>query len=371
MVKIHDPVVEQLDSRVEGVLSTAACGLYIWEFITHLDYEWSVVQGHRPYRWTIWVYSADRLATIIAVIIYLVDVVITTPINCKLAIILTLIRYCLKVLTILQFFSPLPRLGYFQRRFIYPEPASISIWDKNKFVVAFSVAIWLSNASFFIYGKSLSSGSSGHTRSLTNISAEWVPSEFGCGMPNTESNKLAITAMPVTDIALLLVMLIGLLRLRHRGGGRFDLGRLLWKQGVIYLFVATISEITPAVFVFLNLDDSFDVMFLIPSLITMSIAATRMYRSLADFFFSADIGNGSDKPPKRIVTNTKWTTTIPPSPSRMEVTIHTSCEDWEFPVSQTAQHAPYMTRSPNGQHGDKPHGLDLNDDVESNVAWEK
>src|SRR5712675_35156 len=26
-----------------------------WEFFTTLDYEWSVIQGSRPYRWTIWV----------------------------------------------------------------------------------------------------------------------------------------------------------------------------------------------------------------------------------------------------------------------------------------------------------------------------
>jgi hypothetical protein len=26
-----------------------------WEFITTLDYEWSVIQGRRRYRWTIWV----------------------------------------------------------------------------------------------------------------------------------------------------------------------------------------------------------------------------------------------------------------------------------------------------------------------------
>jgi hypothetical protein len=131
-------------------------------------------------------------------------------------------------------------------------------------------------------------------------------------------------------------------------------------------------------------------MFLIPSLITMSIAATRMYRSLADFFFSADMydslialssgthrcvrlcsGNGSDKPPKRIVTNTKWTTTIPPTPSRMEVIVDTSYEEWQLSASQTGKYAPYMTRSSDGQHGDKSHGLNLNDDVESNAAREK
>ncbi|KAH9962351.1 hypothetical protein BC827DRAFT_1383519 [Russula dissimulans] len=342
MVNFHDPVVEQLDSRLEVVLSTAACGLYIWELITHLDYEWSVVQGHRPYRWTIWVYSADRLATITAVIIFLVSLVTTTPINCK-------------VLTILQFAFAYMTFSFSSLLIVL---RVIAIWNKNKFVMAFAVAIWLSNASFLIYG-------------ITQISAEWVPSDLTCGLPNTLSNKLAITAMPVTDIALLLIMLIGLLRLRHRGGGRLGLGQLLWKQGVIYLFVATISEITPAVFLFLNLNDELDLMFLIPSLITMSIAATRMYRSLAEFFFSADIGNGSDKPPKRIITNTKWTTTIPRPPSRMEVTVHTSHEDWQFSASQTGQHAPYMTRSSDGRHGDKPHGLNLNDDVESNVTWEK
>ena len=26
-----------------------------WEFFTTLDYEWDVIRGHRPYRWTIWV----------------------------------------------------------------------------------------------------------------------------------------------------------------------------------------------------------------------------------------------------------------------------------------------------------------------------
>ena len=26
-----------------------------WEFVTTLDYEWSVIRRHRPFRWTIWV----------------------------------------------------------------------------------------------------------------------------------------------------------------------------------------------------------------------------------------------------------------------------------------------------------------------------
>jgi len=45
-----------------------------------------------------------------------------------------------------------------------------------------------------------------------------------------ESNKPTIIVVFVTDIVLLLTMLVGLLRLRRRGGGTFELGRLLWKQ---------------------------------------------------------------------------------------------------------------------------------------------
>ena len=31
-----------------------------WEFITTMSYEWSLIRGNRPYRWTIWV-SDDQL----------------------------------------------------------------------------------------------------------------------------------------------------------------------------------------------------------------------------------------------------------------------------------------------------------------------
>jgi hypothetical protein len=31
------------------------CFIFSWEFVTTLDYEWSVFRRHRPFRWTIWV----------------------------------------------------------------------------------------------------------------------------------------------------------------------------------------------------------------------------------------------------------------------------------------------------------------------------
>jgi hypothetical protein len=85
---------------------------------------------------------------------------------------------------------------------------------------------------------------------------------------DTEKNKPSIIATLITDIVLLLIVLIGLVRLLHDSGGSFALGRLLWKQvgsgrsysavpqftylfpllkGVIWLVIATVAEIPPTV----------------------------------------------------------------------------------------------------------------------------
>ena len=49
-------------------------------------------------------------------------------------------------------------------------------------------------------------------------------------MFNFDKTKFAVVTSLITDILLLLIMLIGLLRMRIEGGGTFSLGRILWKQ---------------------------------------------------------------------------------------------------------------------------------------------
>jgi hypothetical protein len=51
-----------------------------------------------------------------------------------------------------------------------------------------------------------------------------------CLLLNVQIIKLNFISTLITDIALLLVMLIGLLRLCRDGGGMLSLGRILWKQ---------------------------------------------------------------------------------------------------------------------------------------------
>ena len=66
---------------------------------------------------------------------------------------------------------------------------------------------------------------------LTNlqIRSTWDPVLQHCIVFNIEKTKPSIIVVLITDIVLLLIVLIGLLRL-HGSGGSFALGRLLWKQ---------------------------------------------------------------------------------------------------------------------------------------------
>jgi hypothetical protein len=58
----------------------------------------------------------------------------------------------------------------------------------------------------------------------------WSPEQSTCAVINFESSKVTVVLALVTDVLLLLIMLIGLLRMRFEAGGALSLGRILWKQ---------------------------------------------------------------------------------------------------------------------------------------------
>ena len=62
------------------------------------------------------------------------------------------------------------------------------------------------------------------------VRSSWVPSDSLCRVPYVRTNNKTLISMFITDFVLLAIMLLGLFRLRHLGGGTFGLGRLLWKQ---------------------------------------------------------------------------------------------------------------------------------------------
>jgi len=269
--------------------------LYLWEFFVTLEYEWSVFRGHRPYRWSIWIYSLTRIATLVAVILNIVGLDVTTVIDCQFWITLEL------------------AFGYlaFVTASLLMVLRVIAIWNKNRVVVVIALSVWVINIGFLIQG-------------TARLGSVWDLAQERCVVHNTESNKPNIIVTLITDIILLLIMLVGLLRIRRQGGGTFGLGQLLWKQGVIWLLLATFAEVTPVVFISLDLNDPLNLMFQVPSMTIMSIAATRMYRSLSDFASdSTEVLLDGPQRSDRTVQRGKNTAHMSTPPTQMEVAMQT------------------------------------------------
>ncbi|KAH9956529.1 hypothetical protein BC827DRAFT_753054 [Russula dissimulans] len=245
-------------------------GLYLWEIVTTLDHEWSVIRGHRPYRSTIWVSSFTRVAALMAVILNLVSIDLTTPYNCE-------IEFIFQITAGYLAFSAAALLIVFR---------IIAIWNRDKIIIAIATTIWVTNFALIIHG-------------LVRIRGTWAPEAATCLLlpSNIQSEKLNLIATLVTDISLLVIMLIGLLRLRFHERSALGLGHLLWRQGLIWFLIATLVEVPHVVFICLDLNDPFNYMLWLTSIVAMTIAVTRIHRHLADF--SSETTDIWSEPPRR------------------------------------------------------------------------
>jgi len=189
----------------------------------------------------------------------------------------------------------------------------VAIWDKNKIVVAVAASLWVTHVAAMI-------------QSAARLRASWSTALPGCIVFNTDGSKLNMIVFLITDLVLLLTMLGGLLRFRRAVGGTCGVGRLLWNQGVIWLLLATAAEVPPLVLIALDLNVPLDLMFQPPSLIALSIAATRMHRSLTDFVVVPTDMNSN-------VTQLHCNQT---PFNRIQVTVDTSSDAYQ--LSRTSQH---------------------------------
>jgi hypothetical protein len=73
------------------------------------------------------------------------------------------------------------------------------------------------------------------------LRSSWIPGFDTCNTANAERDKVAILIMFAIDVIVVLVMFVGLLRLRGQGGGMLELGRLLWKQVRWWQFLVPVA----------------------------------------------------------------------------------------------------------------------------------
>ncbi|VDB84999.1 unnamed protein product [Peniophora sp. CBMAI 1063] len=106
-----------------------------------------------------------------------------------------------------------------------------------------------------------------------------------CTLTDESANLPNILALLVCDFVLLVCLLAGLYRWHHptKGSRGFSLWSVLWMQGVLYLIIASVTEVPALVFLFLNLNTAMDIIFTRPLIVLLVLAATRFHRSLHAF----------------------------------------------------------------------------------------
>jgi hypothetical protein len=62
------------------------------------------------------------------------------------------------------------------------------------------------------------------------LRSQWNVLLEQCIVTNSESSKLNILVLLITDVVLLLIVLAGLLRMRYQNRITCGIGQLLWKQ---------------------------------------------------------------------------------------------------------------------------------------------
>ncbi|KAI0279380.1 hypothetical protein BGY98DRAFT_438463 [Russula aff. rugulosa BPL654] len=299
----------------------AMSGLYIWEYFTTLDYEWRVIRGRLPYRWTIWIYSAARLAGLVSVILGFVNMDVTTQINCQLWSLFSVLFLCLAAI--------MASLLIVLR--------TIAICNRNKVVVMLTFIVWGTSIGF-------------HLHNIALVRSAWDPTQLTCGSVQRDSNAIDVIGVIIADTVLLLIILAGLLVMRGHDRGAFGLSRLLWKQGIIWLVLGFAVEAPQLVFTSLHLNDWLHDLFADSSQIIIIIVATRMHRSLVNFA-SGSSNAAYESPPVSNLTSFKIKQTSTPSTAldRVEMAIHTNTE--RHPTSSTRDDISSTIVSTNEQMG--------------------
>jgi len=224
-------------------------GVYIWEFVLTVDYEYHVLTGKRKFTWTFPLYLGCRWFALLSI---LVQLHFPPGLDCQTFVVGVFAFAYLSFL----FASALILLrGY-------------ALWERNRIIIACTLPLWLANAVIDLY-------------SAVTFRARKDDSNTSCIIENSLHNRTSVFSTFITDLVLLVLMLVGVLRWKNarRTSG---IWQLLYTQGIAWVVVFALAEVPPLILSALNLSDALNLLPLVPGLAAVSIGASRMYRGLVE-----------------------------------------------------------------------------------------
>ncbi|THH27073.1 hypothetical protein EUX98_g7113 [Antrodiella citrinella] len=239
------------DTAVFLKMQHALCGVYFWEFVVSLDFEWSFITGRKKLNWPMIPYFGGRYITLFTLIGLLVSLDVTTEVNCQ------------ALYTFLAFGGQ-AMIGFASANLAI---RAMAIWSQSRYVVIpLSVLI------------------AGHWAIIMQgvvVKASWDPVQ-GCVASATKTSVL--TATFTYSICLdFIVFCLSAWKLAMPKHKKSQLVTWMFRDGLGYFALASLVNIPAAVFISLHLNPVMDIIFNVPAALMSTILASRAVRRLANF----------------------------------------------------------------------------------------
>ncbi|KAF8838785.1 hypothetical protein BDN67DRAFT_906753 [Paxillus ammoniavirescens] len=249
------------DSLIFTKLLHALMGLYAWEFIMSLDFEWAILTGKKRFRWPLIFYFAGRYLMLFAMIGALIGVDTPVEIDCQA----------------LYVFNQLAGNAAVGLASINLSLRTIAVWSKNKWIINILVLIILGHWAIILQS--------------IPLSATWVP---GVGCSIAESNPTIPAATFIYSMCFdFVVLCLTAYKLawnpRRTGSSALHtkLVRMIFTDGLVYFIIAFLANLTAAIFMILDLNAVMSVFFNPPAAIAATIVSSWAVRRLYNFDLGA------------------------------------------------------------------------------------
>ncbi|KAI0056212.1 hypothetical protein BV25DRAFT_1640179 [Artomyces pyxidatus] len=251
MVNWQSPEELATDSDAFTKLMHVLLGLYVWEFVTSLDFDLGYIIGKRTFKWPLTFYFVGRYSLLAALIGIAVALNVKTEVNCQG---LYTFNQCMG-----NFAIGLASVNLSLR--------TMAVWGQKWYIVAPLVAIILGHWSLLLHG--------------ILLTAEWVPGE-GCVIVSTDSKLLSATFIYSMAFDFIVLCLTGW-KLARPTGGKSQLVQMIFTDGLIYFIIAFLANMVATIFMTLNLNAVMSIIANVPAAICSTIVACRVVRRLANF----------------------------------------------------------------------------------------
>jgi hypothetical protein len=309
-----DPAQIQADYEAFQKIVMIILGVYSWEIVTTINFDWLVITGKRKFTYVTGVYFLCRYMLLFGFIATTIAMNTKVEINCQALYLFAQTASMITTASASTLFAI----------------RAIAIWSR-KLVVAIPITIiCLGQWAVLLLN-------------VTVIHAHWEHALNTCVVMETRLiiYRIVYAYTMTFDLVVLVVSCWGLIV----AYGRSDLWALLFKHGVIYFVVAFGANTIPVVLLVLNLNPAMNLIAIAPATLASVIVACRGFVSLSSWASNHNVYTGSQiTSPNRNNGGTKSATFA--HPLRLDTTkkdltngVHISMET--YTMSHVPAPAPY------------------------------